>query len=637
MMLSMCRDAMNTESVSSVASNVGKPRYRPEIDGLRAFAVIVVIINHFNSDILPSGYLGVDMFFVISGYVITSSLSGKANLSFGEFLVGFYERRIKRIYPALFAAISITAVLGFFFIPEPQINARTAIAAVFGVSNLYLYQNSTAYFSQESNLNLFTQTWSLGVEEQFYFLFPLMVWFSGYARQDIRGAKNLFQLVLVFALISVASFVYLYPINQPAAYFLMPPRFWEIAMGSLVFIGCQKQTKIKKVLEQIPPIAIFLLICIVMFFPASIAVVATILVVLLSAIFLICLRQGTAAHRLFSLKKIAFIGRASYSLYLWHWSVLAVARWTIGINKLTVMPLVLLIATISLASYAYIETPFRRQGSLSRRRTFTTFLATSGFLVSSIYCMQIQDYHLYRRLYLGQQSKSLLPENLVKRRLFIVGDSYARDFYTLLPENSNKVNYVLDGCAFFDFSTHAYGGKCRGHIASWSRILGEARKGDIVFAISKRPKPDNGADLVKMHDFLADILRPLRNKGVSVVIRIPFPEFSMNGHNGYLCQKEWFRPEVDPACRSVKPIMISDVRMVKKDFLDEVKGLLEANENLMLIDYEKILCKQHQCLAYDALAGDGTTYDGGHLYRWSKSLSIRMNSYIVSLLKGAQV
>lgn len=628
---------MDTEFASPSVAHVGKSKYRPEIDGLRAFAVIAVIVNHFNGNILPSGYLGVDVFFVISGYVITSSLSGKANLRFAEFLASFYERRIRRIYPALFATLFVTALLAFCFISEPQINARTAIAAVFGVSNMYLYQNSTAYFSQESDLNLFTQTWSLGVEEQFYFLFPLIVWFSGYTRQGPRGAKNLFRLVLGSAFISLASFIYLYPINQPAAYFLMPPRFWEIATGALVYIGCEKQNKIKGLLEKIPPLGVFLCILFVMSFSKTVAVPATVLVVALSAVFLICLKQGTAAHRLLSLKEIAFIGSISYSLYLWHWPVLSLARWTVGVDKSTIVPLIVAIIVISLASYTFIENPFRRMVDLRRRHVFTSFLMASGVLTSIVYCIQIQDHHLYRNLYLGQRAKSFVPEALAQRRLFIIGDSYARDLYTLLPENSRKINYVLDGCAFFDFSASAYKGKCQGHIANWGKILREAGKGDIVFAISKRPKPGNSEDLQKMRDFLADILQPLRNKGVSVVIRIPFPEFNMKGQNGYLCQKEWFRPDVNPACRSVKPIAVSDVRMVRENFVREINDLLTANQNLLLIDYEKILCKQYQCLAYDALDGNGSTYDGGHLYRWSKSLSLRMNPYIISLLESPQI
>ena len=111
-------------------------RYRPEIDGLRAFAVVSVIINHLNKDILPGGYLGVDIFFVISGYVITSSLSGRSSTGFRDFIGGFYARRISRLVPALLAFVLIASTVICFFNPEPQDSLQTGFAALFGFSIL---------------------------------------------------------------------------------------------------------------------------------------------------------------------------------------------------------------------------------------------------------------------------------------------------------------------------------------------------------------------------------------------------------------------------------------------------------------------------------------------------------------------
>ena len=145
-----------------------KSNYRPEIDGLRAFAVIAVIINHFNKEILPSGYLGVDIFFVISGYVITSSLAVRKSKSFSEFISGFYLRRIKRLIPALVVFILITSILICLFNSDPKFSLRTGISSLFGLSNLYLLRQSTDYFAKATELNVFTHTWSLAVEEQFY-------------------------------------------------------------------------------------------------------------------------------------------------------------------------------------------------------------------------------------------------------------------------------------------------------------------------------------------------------------------------------------------------------------------------------------------------------------------------------------
>ena len=192
-----------------------KGKYRPEIDGLRAFAVIAVIINHFNKDILPGGYLGVDSFFVISGYVITSSLHGRSSRDLKDFISGFYARRIKRLVPALSVFVLITSIAICLFNPTPGTSFRTGLTSLFGLSNLYLLKNSTDYFAQSTELNVFAHTWSLGVEEQFYILFPFLIWFSGFGRQTKNGARNLFLIIGALTIASLIAFCLLYTSPSP--------------------------------------------------------------------------------------------------------------------------------------------------------------------------------------------------------------------------------------------------------------------------------------------------------------------------------------------------------------------------------------------------------------------------------------
>jgi peptidoglycan/LPS O-acetylase OafA/YrhL len=306
-------------------------KYRPEIDGLRAFAVVAVIINHFNKQLLPNGYLGVDIFFVISGYVITSSLAGRQSGNFLDFVKGFYERRIKRLLPALALFVLVTSALICLFNPDPSMSLEVGWRSLFGLSNINLYQTSTDYFAPSSELNPFTHTWSLGVEEQFYVVFPFLIWFSGFGRQTVKGARNLFYWVGGLTVISLLTYLYLYQFNQPAAYFLMPPRFWEMAAGCLLFIAFQKRATIEQKLERVPPLLVLGVMMAVMLRPMGTRT-GTILIVLLTAVLIACLKKGTAGFRLFTSKRVVYIGLISYSLYLWHWSVLCISRWTIGIH-----------------------------------------------------------------------------------------------------------------------------------------------------------------------------------------------------------------------------------------------------------------------------------------------------------------
>lgn len=215
--------------------------YRPDIDGLRATAVLAVIANHLPEAFLSSGFLGVDVIFVISGFVVTASLLGPGQNTFSNFYANFLSRRVKRLLPALVVSVAITGVTVLLVDPFPRNSILTGISALFGVANITLFHFELDYFPPTSKLNGFTHTWSLGVEEQFYAIFPLIAWFT------FLGAKNssLRFFATTVALISVVSavlFLWLYDVNQPAAYFLMPARMWELGVGSLVYIYSEKLT-----------------------------------------------------------------------------------------------------------------------------------------------------------------------------------------------------------------------------------------------------------------------------------------------------------------------------------------------------------------------------------------------------------
>ncbi|WP_254947975.1 acyltransferase family protein [Cyanobium sp. N.Huapi 1H5] len=337
-------------------------RYRPDIDGLRAVAIVAVIINHFNERLLPSGYLGVDIFFVISGFVITSSLSTHAKDSFADFILGFYARRVKRLLPALIVFVLISAFLICLFDPDPGVSLRTGTASLFGLSNLFLLQQAVDYFAESTELNIFTHTWSLGVEEQFYLVFPFLIWLSGFGRARIGGQRKLFLLIAPLALISWLAFQWLNGHEQPAsAFFLMPARFWELAAGCLIVLLLQR-ARLKALLQRLPPLPVLGLLVATLFsshLPYTTVRVTT-LVVLLTSLLIASLRAGTAGQALLCRPAMVSLGLISYSLYLWHWTVLCLSRWTIGIHLWTAPFQVALMLALAIASHRWLEGPLRR-------------------------------------------------------------------------------------------------------------------------------------------------------------------------------------------------------------------------------------------------------------------------------------
>ena len=627
------RETVN--QVSANASNASKTsRYRPEIDGLRAFAVVAVIINHFNKDILPGGYLGVDIFFVISGYVITSSLFGRPSKDFKDFISGFYERRIKRLVPALSVFVLITSISICLFNPSPGLSLRTGLRSLFGLSNLYLLKQSTDYFAQSTELNVFTHTWSLGVEEQFYILFPFLIWFSGFGRQTKNGARNLFLAVGALTIASLIGFLYLYPTNQPAAYFLMPSRFWEMAAGCLIFIGFQKRASVEQLLEKVPPLLVMALIVGVMYLPMSLAAASTIAVVALSSILIASLKKQTAAFKVFTNPKVVYIGLISYSLYLWHWGVLSISRWTIGIHWWSVPFQVALMLGIAIASYRWIETPLRKGNWFGKR--WKTLVVGGGVLVTVSSGLVALGKPLKGKLFTGSdgtldaatwgRSNAKTDLNFTGKRchigdnefkiewinectigtpnssqkFFLVGNSHANHyletFYLISKNNDVDVQGLTISWCPFPYSER-FTKKCKTksqlHIEKF--IHDNARPGDVVFISNRRlvnpernRKDLDGYDWMTGDQFLEDISEFIFSipKGVKVVLILPTPEFDTPPE---LCEPQWFRPYTSKSCSKVNPY--SEIPILAP--------LKQMNNDILLFNPSHEICPDNDCKMFN--------------------------------------
>ncbi len=386
-------------------------RYRPEIDGLRAVAVLSVILHHFDSQLLPGGYLGVDIFFVISGFVITASLAARpAARGLGDLLLSFYARRVRRLLPALVVCVMITSLLACLFDPLAGVSLRTGVTALFGFSNLHLRGLTTDYFAPPAQLNGFTHTWSLGVEEQIYVIFPVLLWATGFLTGRPRGHRRLFRLIALVSLLSLLAFLALSARQPLDAFYLMPARFWELGSGCLLYLGLSsphgssptsRAAAAFSVLSPSAPLLLGLLLITLVLVPASAMVVGAPLIVVLTCLLIAAVGRHSQGKVLALLRHpyAVGIGLISYSLYLWHWPVLYLSRLTVGMPLWALPFQIGLIVALAMASYRLVEAPLRR-GLFPARR----WLAISAGVLTALagaLMLGWTDRHAQARIFLG--------------------------------------------------------------------------------------------------------------------------------------------------------------------------------------------------------------------------------------------
>ncbi|HMB55963.1 MAG TPA: acyltransferase family protein [Arenimonas sp.] len=350
--------------------------YRPDIDGLRAIAISTVVAYHVGLSRLSGGFVGVDVFFVISGFLITAMLYSEADRSGGINLAEFYARRIRRLLPASSLVIAVTLLLGVFFMfpvgHEQLMLARSAVAAALFVSNIYFWKSTGGYFDGPSDQLPLLHTWSLGVEEQYYLVWPLLllaiVRLSGVARTNLR--RN---AMIALSVLSLASLAWSIRLSQHAAqegFYLLPSRLWELGLGALAGLALQRYrgSGNASVLATVLAGAGLLAIVIAVFafdlntpFPGYAALLPVLGTIgLLSAG---AMAPDNPVSRLLSTRVPVFLGKVSYSWYLWHWPLLAFAR-SMALGERSLLrdgALGLLSLLLAWLTYRFVENPIRHR------------------------------------------------------------------------------------------------------------------------------------------------------------------------------------------------------------------------------------------------------------------------------------
>lgn len=358
-----------------------KPRtsYRPEIDGLRAVSVLGVLLYHAGLG-FPGGYVGVDVFFVISGFLISGIIL--KDLNAGVFtLRRFWARRIRRIVPAVSVMVCLSLVAGYFLLEPDDFEdlSKSAIAQTLMYANVF-FLNDAGYFSELSDYKPLLHTWTLAVEEQFYLFFPLLLALI-YKLQK----RRVFLMLFAIAGTSLAAGIYLIVGSPLECFYLLPMRAWELLAGALLAVA-QHRIHLSKPSSEVLAwtglamiFAAMLLFSAETPFPGSMALLP---VLGASAFIASSCNQTPTAARLLSARPAVFVGLISYSLYLWHWPLFSFSKHVfIDVTFTIRMSLVVLSFALAYLSWRFIENPFRKGSFLASRKATFAFGASTVIVI----------------------------------------------------------------------------------------------------------------------------------------------------------------------------------------------------------------------------------------------------------------
>jgi peptidoglycan/LPS O-acetylase OafA/YrhL len=434
--------------------------YRPEIDGLRAIAIISVILYHANFfasgyPLFQGGFIGVDIFFVISGYLITSLIL-KEIYQTNEFsFKHFYERRIRRILPALLFVMIVSSIAGYFLLLPYSYEglAKSIISSIFFSSNFYFHYSGNNYGGENSLLKPLLHTWSLSVEEQFYILFPI---FLLIAVKFFR--KHLFKFLFLGFCLSLIFAEYCSKTTHVSfGFYQLPARGFELLLGSLLsYFELNKKKggspKIYSILNKIcPSLGIILILYSFIFFNYNKIFhpgIITLIPIVGVALIIWFSKKGEFTTEILSSKILVFLGLISYSLYLWHYPIFAYLRYIDLFNTLHIKYLsITLVVIFSILSYYFIERPFRNKKIISSKLLTTYTLIALIFSLSL--CFYILKTEGVKNRFPSIISKPLKYEggyqflhgNLGK--VALIGDSHAGSLQYHLNEELKKINYNL--------------------------------------------------------------------------------------------------------------------------------------------------------------------------------------------------
>ncbi|HEK0786357.1 TPA: acyltransferase [Proteus mirabilis] len=633
-------------------------KYRTEIDGLRAIAVLSVIIYHAFPSILPGGFVGVDIFFVISGFLITTIII--RDIQDNRFsITDFYERRARRILPALFLVIIVCSPFAYLWLLPLDFNSfLKSIIAVLTFTSNFLFSSESGYFAQNVELKPLLHTWTLAVEEQYYIFFPLILFLAWNF-----GKKLSFIVVAIIAFISI-TLAQLGSVTSPTeTFYLLHSRAWELLIGSMCafYYTSKKNAFFEKNSSLISIIGLLMIAISILIlnkdypYPSIYTLIPTIG----SALILLFSSMDNVIGKILSIKLLSRVGLISYSAYLWHQPIFALSR-NRDISEPSnteIFILILLTLVLSHFSWKYIETPFRNRNKFSKKSIFAySGIFTCALILVSFSLIIINekydisgkkelqssiDYRLRGNLGLNKACEKTFTLTKECRtddnpEIVLWGDSYAMQIakaITSSNENAKLIQFTISQCSpVIGYSSAGTVFGAKNCIDSNDKVLNYINNTKSVkVVVLSSPFIQIGRDYVAVNredhtvnitneqslENLSNTVDLIKSFGKEVVIISPTPE---SGYDIGQCMKKASLVGREPSVCDFKSPIIDE----EKDLI--LKGLRSLERNAKIIMMDSLICNKEKCHVYE---NSNMIYrDKGHLsYEGSDYLGKKYNFY----------
>tara|TARA_Y100000591_G_scaffold329456_1_gene358069 strand:+ start:2209 stop:4062 length:1854 start_codon:yes stop_codon:yes gene_type:complete len=609
----------------------------PHIQVLRGFSVILVFLYHLKINFFSKGYIGVDIFFVISGFVITNMLIKEFEITKKINFLSFYIKRFKRIFPLLIFVTTTTFVLYKFFGPPDLSLRKDFIYSLLGVSNILFMFKEIDYFDNVFD-NPYAHTWSLGVEEQFYLIFPIFLFFI-LKYLNFKNIAKFFYLLIFISLFTI----FFFNINISTIFYLPFLRFWEFFFGCFIpFIKLKKNNLLSLIFLIIALVIIFLPIHINQ--NGTIYIIHNILVVLCVSNFLIYYQQNKIYELIFNNKFLVILGNQSYSIYLWHLPIIYFV--SIYFNNKTFLILTLILTfSFSFLTYHFVENYFRYRkwdkkfifkplgilvslviififsNKLFSTSEIRSFVKKNNYLEKNFNWidrttfkkMKINDFPVYpncqknirEQLYKNEINLKCLKENKSKDLFYLVGNSYIAQHVPMFNQEKK-----------FDFYYEHYDDNLNSNFNKLSVFSKKYNKVYLVKSINNNNEFKKFIETVKNN----------YNQKINFLAIGPIPNFRNKYLNPLTCLIQKLECEIN----KIEDLNERNLQNIK----DQMILLMQTNTNLYFFDSYDALCPLLKCSVYNNNEDLLMLRDDKHLsYEGSLSISKKFKKFVMEELE----